>query len=136
MTFICSRTPFSDELGKIFQGFYDSNPHLPAKDGWNSFHHKDYVVYQFLVPGVLPDDVSVEHNEGMINIRAKRNSSVFEGAKLHDCSFGRCNFVWNVPLLNDAQGELAKADLENGILTVTIPRKNERKRIDVKYKGG
>jgi HSP20 family protein len=72
------------------------------------------------LPGVNRDAISVEMIEGSLSIQASRKEKAGEGE--NTVSFNR---LVNIP--DEVDSEKVAAAYENGILTVTLPRREESK---------
>lgn len=72
------------------------------------------------LPGVDRDDINVEMAEGYLNITATRKSG--EGDAQETFSFSR-----SVNVAEDVQADKVAAAYENGVLTVTLPKREEAK---------
>jgi len=89
------------------------------------------------LPGIAPDDVTVEVHDGQLSIsgsvehEAKTEGKVFHRTERRTGTFRR---VISVP--DEVDAENIDADFEHGVLTVLLPKaeKAKPKRIDVKIK--
>jgi HSP20 family protein len=84
------------------------------------FQDKDNTYVRAELPGVTPDAISVEIVNGSLSIQASRKVKSAEGEET----------VWFsrlISLPDDVQSEKVAAAYENGILTVTLPVKEEAK---------
>ncbi len=75
------------------------------------------------VPGVGPDDVDIQCAEGVLTIRARRGvpEHEFMHQEIHEVEYER-----QLALPADCRFEDAKAEAENGILTIRIPKNRPR----------
>ncbi|KAK9690386.1 hypothetical protein RND81_09G123900 [Saponaria officinalis] len=83
------------------------------------------------VPGLTHDDIKVTINDGVLKIRGERK--VEEGDETEDeywMSYGSYNSALVLP--DDAKQDEVKAELKDGVLTITIPKSNETHGKDVK----
>jgi HSP20 family protein len=83
----------------------------------------DAYVYRFDLPGVAKDDVKVTVENGRLTIEGKRESRVDEtrkGMARREIFYGQ--FRRDVLLPPDADANNAKTKLENGVLTIEVPR--------------
>ena len=72
------------------------------------------------LPGVKREDIQVETADGVLSITATRKETAGEAEEAF--SFSR-----SVTLPADVQSEQVTAAYENGILTVTLPKRQETK---------
>jgi|GEM_PF-1196740 len=83
----------------------------------------DAYIYRFDLPGVAKEDVKVTVENGRLTIEGKRESRVDENRKglaRREIFYG--HFRRDVLLPPDADHNNAKTKLENGVLTIEIPR--------------
>jgi HSP20 family protein len=81
---------------------------------------KDNTYVRAELPGVTRDTIGVEIVDGSLSIQASRKEGSGEGEST--VSFSRL-----VSIPDEVQAEKVSASYENGILTVTLPRKEEAK---------
>ena len=93
------------------------------------------------LPGVNPDDVSVELSEGVLTIKAERrlekdlDEEKKNGVKYHITERAYGTFMRRFSLPFEADEENIEATFDKGVLKVFIPRKEEErktKKIEVK----
>jgi HSP20 family protein len=84
-----------------------------------------YVVEAEL-PGVKKEEVSIDVGEDSITIEAKRESEVEEKKEGYvRKEREHMSFYRRVPLPDDADSSKATAKLENGLLTIALPKKEK-----------
>lgn len=74
------------------------------------------------LPGVKRDDVNVELADGYLTISAKRNAANDATKPEESFSFSRA-----VRVPDEFQADKISAALENGVLTVTLPKREQTK---------
>jgi len=84
------------------------------------FEDKDNTYVRAELPGVNRDAIGVEIVEGSLSIQASRREKSSEGEST--VSFNRL-----VSIPDEVQADKVSAAYENGILTVTLPKKEEAK---------
>jgi HSP20 family protein len=84
------------------------------------YQDKDNTYVRAELPGVTPDAINVEVVNGSLSIQASRKVKTATGEDT--VAFSR-----QVALPNDVQAEKVTAAYENGILTVTLPVREEAK---------
>lgn len=86
------------------------------------------------LPGVDPDNLEVELEKRVLTIRGRVDEEVPEGFGVLYKEYEIGDFERRFTLSGDFDPENVEADLENGVLRLTIPTAPEReaKRIDVK----
>jgi HSP20 family protein len=88
------------------------------------------------LPGVTRENVSVEVSEGEIAIHGKIDEKEHEGV-LHRRARRTGSFEYRLSVSQAVDAEKVEAKLENGVLTVTAPKKEPaaRRKVEVKVAG-
>jgi len=83
------------------------------------------------LPGVNRDDINVELTDGVLTIAATRKTPATDGQAEQSSSFTR-----SVTLNDDVEADKIAAAYENGVLTVTLPKREpvQPKKITVAVK--
>lgn len=105
---------------------------LPAVDIYET--GSDLVVKAAL-PGVKPEDLDVNITGNMLTIKAETKSEQeTEDEKYHrkECYYGAYARTLTIP--DSLKADKAEANLENGLLTLTIPKAKEAKPKTIKVK--
>jgi len=84
------------------------------------YEDKDHTYVRAELPGVNRDDLNVEMVEGYLTISATRKTKGPEGEE----SFA---FSRSVAISDEVHADQVSAAYENGVLTVTLPKKEEAK---------
>ncbi|MED6123344.1 hypothetical protein PIB30_048338 [Stylosanthes scabra] len=89
-------------------------------------------VFKADLPGLKKDEVKVEVEEGRVlqisgERRVEKEEKKEEGEKWHRVERGRGKFLRKFWLPENAKVDEVKASMENGVLTVTIPKLPEKK---------
>lgn len=131
--------PFEDEVEKFFSAFpspFQAGTYVPAIDLYQT---KDDVIAETPLAGIDPKDVaiSIENDVLVIEGKSKKESEVDEkNYYLKEIRSG--SFHRSVSLPASVDGDKAKAEFENGLLKITIPKAERAKpktiAIDVKTK--
>lgn len=120
-----SRSPWSGletEIDRLFEtalhdlGGTVSPNHFPI----DLYEDKDNTYVRAELPGVSRDDINVEMAEGYLTIAATRKTPGDQGEEAF--SFSR-----SVSIAEDVDASKVNAAYENGILTVTLPKREEAK---------
>lgn len=94
---------------------------------------KNYLVEAEL-PGIEKNEVNIEMNEGRLNISVKREESINEEKKNYIHKERRYSSMSRSIYLEDAKSDGIKANLENGVLKITVPKESKpsnTKKIDI-----
>jgi len=93
------------------------------------------IVVKSTIAGVKPDDIDISINNDMLTIRGKR--TMHDTIKDEDYLYRECywgNFSRSIILPVEVNAEKVDASLENGVLTVTLPKAKSSKQISIKVK--
>jgi HSP20 family protein len=85
---------------------------------------KDDYVIRASLPGFKKEDVEVKFEDGILYLRATRNEAAPEGAEYVHQERAQGVFTRKARL-SRATGENVKAELKDGVLTVTLARAKE-----------
>jgi HSP20 family protein len=89
----------------------------------NVYESDGDLVVDAAIPGVRPEDVDIQCGDGVLTIRAR--SSVPEREHLHQ-EIRPTEYMRQLALPGDCRFDAAKAEVENGILTIRIPKHRPR----------
>lgn len=95
----------------------------------------DKLVIKSTIAGVKPDDIDISINNDMLTIRGKRELTetiADENYLIKECYWG--GFSRSVILPVEVEAEKVEAALDNGVLTVTLPKAKSAKQISIKVK--
>ncbi|MDD3284024.1 MAG: Hsp20/alpha crystallin family protein [Patescibacteria group bacterium] len=96
------------------------------------FQQNDNILIRSTVAGVKPEDIDIDINNDMITIRGKRKecSGIDEDDYFYrECYWG--SFSRSVILPCEVQASKVKANLKDGVLTVTLPKVKKEKSVKV-----
>jgi len=126
------RGPFFDDLD-LFEW-----PELSTDTNMNIYETDDDVVVEAAVPGVPEDKVEVSVEGNVLTIDAEHEETAEEEGKKRTVykSSRQTSFHYSTSLPRMVDSESAKAEVENGVVKVTVPKsKSERKKkVSVKKK--
>jgi len=108
---------FGSRAGSLFNDWSDMAPRGFRID---SFQDDDNFYVVAALPGVDKKDISIELENAVLSITAERKTSKEEGAEPYRLSR-------SVTVGDDVDAEKVTASLENGLLTVTLPKAEQRK---------
>ena len=86
------------------------------------YEDKDNAYVRAELPGLNRDDINVEMADGTLTIAASRKTAASEGNAEDSFSFTR-----SVTIADEVQTDKVSAAYENGVLTVTLPKREEVK---------
>lgn len=132
-------TPFSelqslqDQIGRMFDPSAGRNDDASLMRGsWmppvDVLEEGDHLILRAEIPGMKEEDIEIEFENGLLTLKGERS---FESDKSDgnyhriERSYGKFVRSFNLPRSVDA--EKIEANYENGILEVTIPKREEAK---------
>lgn len=132
-------TPFRSPFAGLIDSFFaDSLPEAfpgsaaPASD---IVETKEAFVLHLDLPGVRDQDLEVEVHDRTLRVRAERKQAgLAEGTRWHrrERHFGKVERTIVLPEI--ANLEAVEAKLENGVLTITVPKVAEKQPVRVQIK--
>ena len=93
------------------------------------------IVVKSTIAGVKPGDIDISINNDMLTIRGKRE--IKEEIREEDYLYRECywgSFSRSIILPVEIEAEKVEAELENGVLTITLPKAKISKQISIKVK--
>ena len=99
------------------------------------FQSGDEIVIKAPIAGVKPEDIDISINNDMLTIRGTRkmNEEISEDEYFYqECYWGA--FSRSVILPMEVKTDKIEAAIENGVLTITLPKAQIAKQISVKVK--
>lgn len=123
-----SQSPWSgleNELDRFFETALTSFADTPASTRFpvDLYQDKDNVYVRAELPGVSRDEVNVEVVEDYLTISGSRKTTPKENGETEQ-SF---SFSRSVNIPDEVQADKVSAVHENGVLTVTLPKREEAK---------
>lgn len=100
----------------------------------NVFDDKDGLVVRSEVPGIAPDAITISVERNTLTITGERPRDTEAKGSFHrrERRFGK--FARSLRLPADLQGENARAECRDGVLTIRIPKRAETKPKHVQIK--
>ena len=133
-----------EEVNRLFTGnagrtFDDEGI---ARGAWSPsvdiYENKDQIVLEAELPGMNREDFDLTVENNVITLRGERRFEKKEDTEnYHRVERAYGSFTRSFTLPNTVTGEGASADYRNGVLRVTLPKREETKarRIEVKGEG-
>jgi len=133
-------TSLQDQINRLFSEAFDRSeggsltPWAPAVDIYETEHE---LVVKADVPDVKPEELDIRVEKNILTIRGERKfeKKVDENNYLRvERSYG--SFSRNFSLANTVNTEAIKADYKDGVLTLSIPKREEAKPKQIKVQVG
>jgi HSP20 family protein len=117
------------EMNRLFEGYsprrYRAAPSYPAMNIWAQ---DESLVVTAEVPGVDPENIEVSVVNEMLTLSGERAPDpVEEGAQYHRQERGYGKFSRTIQLPFPVDAQKVEAVFKNGVLHITLPRKEEDK---------
>jgi HSP20 family protein len=110
--------PFGIDLGPSGRGVFP-----PV----NVFADRDGYLIKLEVPGIAPEDVSIEAEGRTLTVSGKRQEIAPTEGSFHRRERGAGQFSRSLQVPSDLDLTRAEASCKHGILTIRIPKKEEAK---------
>ena len=129
--------PFRDlatvrkDMDRLFDEFFAMPTTTPI--GWSTpmvdmYQTEDDIVVKATLPGLDPEELDIQITGDMLNIRGEIKHEVEEKeAKYHLREHRYQSFARSLTLPAAVVADKAKAEMDNGILTLTLPKAEEAK---------
>ena len=125
--------------GNIARGFDEEGI---ARGAWSPsvdiYENKDHIVLEAELPGMKREDFDLSVENNVITLRGERHfEKKDESDNYHRVERAYGSFTRSFTLPNTVTAEGATADYSNGVLRVTLPKREETKarRIEIKANG-
>lgn len=113
---------FDQLVNEFFPGFEASSAPQSWATPWDLVETSTAYELQIDLPGIQPDDVQVEFNDGVLTISGERKvEEAVEGRKVHRNERRAGPFSRSVKL-QEVDGERITAEFKHGVLTVIAPK--------------
>lgn len=121
---------FQDSLSRLFAE-PASRPWSPAVD---IFEDENSLVLKADLPDVNPEQVGIQLENGTLTLSGERKfeQQQTNGRGFHRIERGYGSFVRAFSLPDTVDGEKVRADYKNGVLTITLPKKELAKPKSIK----
>jgi|APSaa5957512622_1039677.scaffolds.fasta_scaffold26446_2 HSP20 family protein len=133
-------SPITPQLFSQWPSFFeDEDWSMDSHQGLSVYETDNNVIVEANVAGVPEDNIDVSVEGGTVTIKAeyqetdetkKRKKVVYKQAR-------ESKYIYTTSVPCPIKAEQAQAEVENGVLTLTLPKKSEAKpkKITVKAKG-
>lgn len=140
---IIKYNPF-DEIDNAWGDFFNDNKFIPVVPKSASmmppmdvYDDEKNVYVDVALSGVDPKDVTIEIESGVLCVSGNvEKKTEIDEKNYYKKEIRRSAFSRKVALPADVNGEKAEASYENGVLKISVPKRNEAKskKIEVKIK--
>jgi len=131
---------FQDEMNRLFSRFFDDwVPEALGRSQWlpalDIAERDDAVVVKADLPGIKPEEIEITVEDNVLTISGeKKESTETQEENYYHCERRHGRFRRDIPLPRSVDPEKIDASCQDGVLTVTLPKRQEAKpkRITVK----
>jgi HSP20 family protein len=140
MALLMRPEPFSNEVNRLFNTLFDvGEPGQRWVPPMDLVEGDDHFLLKADLPGLGEDDVNIEIQDNTLTVSGERRSeheSRERGWYRVERSFGR--FSRSLTLPEGVDGDAVTAEFDKGVLSVRIPKPEERKprRVAIKASSG
>lgn len=132
-----------DEVNRLFaSSFTRGGDNELMRGAWSPqvdiFENKNEIVLEAELPGMKPEDVNISIENNILTIHGERKfEKKDEGDNFHRVERSYGSFTRSFTLPPTVQSENAQAEFENGVLRLTLAKREEAKprRIEIKAGG-
>jgi HSP20 family protein len=115
------------EIEKVFDEFFGA-PLFEGKQysfspSLDIYEDEKSITIKVDVPGMTQKDISVEIQDNVLTIKGETNQ---KSAYIIERRYGK--FVRRISLPENIEADKTKAKIKDGVLTITIPKKEEEKK--------
>jgi HSP20 family protein len=124
-----------DGLDEDEKKWLEDNEYEEGQLSIDVYQTPDNIIVKSTIAGVKPEDIDISINNDMLTIRGKRE--MHEEIREKDYLFRECywgSFSRSIILPVEIEADKIDAFLENGVLTVTLPKARHAKQISIKVK--
>ncbi len=135
-----------DEMNRLFMTNYSQRNNSEegfSSGAWNPqvdiFENKDQIVLEAELPGMKPEDVNISIENNVLTIHGERKfEKKDEKDNFHRVERSYGSFTRSFTLPPTVSSENANAEFENGLLRLSLAKREEAKprRIEIKASGG
>lgn len=128
------------QMDRMFDEFFTQPPASFEKLGTplvDMYQTEEDVVVKTTLPGVDPNDIDIHITGDVLSIRAEiKHEEEVDEENYHMHEHRYSSFARTIPLPVDVLADKAKASMDNGVLTLTLPKSEQAKpkSIEVKVK--
>lgn len=130
-----------DEMTRLFSGVGGVNREDTLRGGWNPsvdiYEGKDNLVIEAELPGMKREDFELSIENNVLTLSGERNfEKKTDGANYHRVERAYGTFTRSFTLPQTVTADGARAEFNNGILRVTLPKREETKARKIEIFGG
>ena len=131
-----------DEMNRLFMSNFSRGGENDLMRGaWSPqvdiFENKDQIVLEAELPGMKPEDVEISIENNLLTLRGERRfEKKEESDNFHRVERSYGTFTRSFTLPPTVSSDRAEAEFENGILRLTLAKREDAKPRRIEIKGG
>ncbi len=128
-----------DTMGRLWHGFGGAPVYRTGNEDWNILidvvQQNDDIIVKASVPGIKPEEIDVAIEDNILTVRAERKPD-FEARDVTYLIQERPtgSFFRALRLPDTVDTEKVHSAYENGVLTITMPKAEEKKKKQIQVK--
>ncbi len=118
---------FERAMNRVFGDMYPTRAEYPPVNIWRG---KDDIVVTAELPGIKPEELDISVHENMLTLRCspqEQEQGAREGQTYHRRECVHQGFSRSLRLPFDVDGDKVEANIQNGILKLTLPQSEASK---------
>ena len=130
-----------DTMNRLWRRFGDSPIYREGAEDWNILidviQKEDEIEVKASIPGISPDDIDVSIEDNVLTMRAEKTEETEDkdtSYLVRERRFGSFYRALRLPETVDA--DKIESHYENGVLTITMPKAEEKKKKQIQVKVG
>lgn len=130
-----------NEVNRAFSGSFDRGESGMMRGAWNPsvdiFENKDSIVLEAELPGMKPEDVNISIENNVLTLHGERRfEKENDENNFHRVERSYGSFTRSFTLPPTVSGENAAATFDNGILRLSLAKREEAKPRRIEIKAG
>jgi HSP20 family protein len=130
-----------DEVNRLFASSFNRGDNELMRGAWSPsvdiWENKDQIVLEAELPGMRSDDVNISIENNVLTIHGERKfEKKDEGDNFHRVERSYGSFTRSFTLPPTVSSENANAEFENGVLRLTLAKREEAKPRRIEIKAG
>ena len=128
-----------DMMNRLWRGFGGSPSLREGTEAWNILidvmQKKDDIIVRASMPGVKPEGIDVAVEDDILTLRAERKQDIEDADTTYlkqECPTG--SFYRALRLPDTVDSNKIRSHYENGVLTITMPKAEEKKKRQIQVK--
>ena len=125
--FINDSHSLSRQVDEMFRDLFGAPKARPTSRGFTLDETDEAFSLKAALPGLSPEDLSIEVSDGRLKLSAARSNEIPEGYRAIRRERRNVSFEQSIKLGPKVDPDGIAASFEDGILTVTLPKRAEQK---------